>query len=57
MEFASVTFAVKLYVPVAVGVPEINPVDDASESPVGKEPELTDHVYGSVPEVAVSTWA
>ena len=38
----SVTVAVKLNVPLAVGVPEIVPVAAATLSPVGKLPELTD---------------
>lgn len=49
LEFASVTFTVKLLVPVAVGVPEITPVLAASDRPDGNEPELIDHVYGDVP--------
>ena len=39
-ELESVTSTVKLEVPATVGVPEILPGED-SDSPVGKEPELT----------------
>jgi hypothetical protein len=40
----SLTIAVKLEVPTAVGVPEIVPVVAARVSPVGRLPELIDHV-------------
>jgi len=40
----SVTFAVKLDIPDAVGVPLITPVPDARDSPVGRLPERTAHV-------------
>jgi hypothetical protein len=40
----SLTVAVKLNVPLAVGVPEIIPLLPASVSPVGKLPEVIDHV-------------
>ena len=43
---------VKLYVPTAVGVPEITPVL-LSESPAGRLPEETDHVYEPDPPVAM----
>jgi hypothetical protein len=39
---ASVTVAVKLAVPVAVGVPEITPVADASVRPAGRLPDVID---------------
>ena len=51
---ASVTCTVKLAVPVAVGVPEMVPVVDASVSPAGKLPERIDHAYGVVPPAAAS---
>ena len=41
---ASVTFTVKVLVPVPVGVPEITPVVDASANPTGKVPEVTDQL-------------
>src|SRR5690242_1766634 len=41
---ASVTFAVKLYVPAVVGVPEITPVALFSDTPVGNDPVEIDHV-------------
>jgi hypothetical protein len=41
---ASVTVAVKLVVPLAVGVPEIRPVLVARLRPAGKLPALIDHV-------------
>jgi len=41
---ASVTFIVKVLVPVPVGVPEITPVVEASASPAGKVPEMTDQL-------------
>jgi hypothetical protein len=40
----SVTEAVKAAVPVEIGVPEINPVDEARLSPAGRLPEVMDHV-------------
>ena len=48
----SVTVAVKVEDPLAVGVPDMAPVDDARVSPVGSLPELIDQVYGAVPPVA-----
>ena len=44
LKFVSLTCAVKLLAPVAVGVPEITPVLVFSDRPVGKEPEVIDHV-------------
>ena len=41
---ASVTVAVKLYVPLVVGVPEIKPVLAPRASPVGRLPEVMDQV-------------
>jgi hypothetical protein len=40
----SVTLAVKLKVPVAVGVPEMTPLEEFSERPAGKFPEEMDHL-------------
>jgi hypothetical protein len=40
----SVTVAVKLDVPVTVGVPEIAPVVADRVRPAGRLPEVTDHV-------------
>ena len=40
---ASATVAVNLKVPVAVGVPEIRPVDGSMLSPVGRLPLVMDH--------------
>ena len=48
----SVALTVKLYVPEAVGVPEI--VLPLSVRPVGSEPAEMDHVYGLVPPLAAS---
>jgi hypothetical protein len=50
---ASVTRAVKLEVPVAVGVPLITPVEVFKVRPAGSEP-VNDHEYGRVPPLAVS---
>ena len=50
----SVTRAVKLYVPLVVGVPEIVPVPLLSVRPGGSEPLSSDHAYGLVPPVAAS---
>ena len=44
--FAAVTLAVKLTVPVAVGVPEMTPVPLVSDRPVGSAPLAIDQVYG-----------
>jgi hypothetical protein len=41
---ASVTVAVKLDVPLAVGVPETIPVAVASVNPAGKLPEVIDQL-------------
>jgi hypothetical protein len=48
---ASVTVAVKLEVPLAVGVPEIEP-DDERLSPAGRLPAVMDQLYGEVPPLA-----
>jgi hypothetical protein len=48
----SASRTVKLYVPTAVGVPEITPAL-LSESPAGRLPEETDHVYEPDPPVAM----
>ena len=48
----SVTVAVKLEVPTAVGIPEMVPVVAARFRPAGRLPELIDHVYDGVPPVA-----
>jgi hypothetical protein len=53
-ELASDTWTVKLLVPVPVGVPEITPVLEARDNPVGRVPEVMDQVYGGVPPLAVS---
>src|SRR5262249_58564636 len=41
-------------VPAAVGVPTILPVALLSDSPVGSNPLVIDHVYGCVPPVPVN---
>jgi hypothetical protein len=48
----SATVAVKLNVPTAVGVPEINPVDAARERPAGNCPAVIDQVYPGWPPTA-----
>ncbi len=50
----SVTFAVKLNEPDAVGVPEIVPLDADSVRPAGNAPALMLQLYGVVPPVAAS---
>jgi hypothetical protein len=52
---ASVTLAVKLNVPVAVGVPVSTPLA-FRVIPAGRLPEATDQVYGLVPPVTVRVW-
>jgi hypothetical protein len=49
----SVTLAVKLKEPDAVGVPEIAPAED-SVRPPGSAPELMLQLYGVVPPLAAS---
>ena len=49
----SVTFTAKLAVPAAVGVPDI--VLPVRLRPAGSDPLATDHVYGAVPPVALSS--
>ena len=48
---APTTLTLKVFLPVAVGVPEMTPVDAFSVSPVGSVPDPTtmDHVNGPVP--------
>jgi len=48
----SVTLAVKVNVPAAVGVPEIVPLAAASVRPAGNTPELMLQLYGVVPSLA-----
>jgi len=55
VEAESVTLAVKLKVPVAVGVPEIIP-EEPRVRPVGRVPEERDQVYGVVPPEAARVW-
>ena len=50
----SVTFAVKLNEPDAVGVPEIVPLETFSVSPFGSAPEPMLQLYGVVPPLAAS---
>ena len=45
------TVAEKEKIPVAVGVPEICPLE-LSDRPLGSAPLVTDHVYGGAPPVA-----
>ena len=51
---ASLTCAVKLYEPVAVGVPLITPLLKFNVRPVGKDPLIIAQPYGRVPPLAVS---
>lgn len=41
---ASLTVTIKLEVPLAVGVPEITPVEAANVRPAGRLPEVTDQL-------------
>jgi hypothetical protein len=52
-ELESVTVAVKVNVPTAVGVPEITPVELFSVSPAGSAPEVTLHAQGVAPPAAI----
>ena len=52
--FESTTFTVKPKVPVFVGVPEMFPVDELSERPLGSDPDMIENVYPGVPPVAIS---
>jgi hypothetical protein len=49
----SVTLITGLNEPDTVGVPEITPVVVFNDTPVGKTPLNTDHVYAAVPPVTV----
>jgi hypothetical protein len=40
----SLTFTVRLLVPLALGVPEISPVAEARLRPAGRLPAVTDHL-------------
>jgi hypothetical protein len=46
------TCTVKVAAPLAVGVPEITPVEAFRVSPVGSVPTVIDHEYGVTPPVA-----
>ena len=50
----SVTVMVNFAVPALFGVPLITPVALLSRRPWGRDPAVTDHVYGVVPPVADS---
>jgi hypothetical protein len=50
---ASVTVAVKLDVPLVVGVPEIKPVLGTRLNPAGRLPEAIAQVYGAAPPLAL----
>ena len=50
---ASFTVAVNLKVPLAVAFPSTRPLA-LRIRPVGRLPEVTDHLYGLVPPVAMS---
>jgi hypothetical protein len=50
---ASVTVAVKLAVPLVVGVPAMIPVAGTRVSPAGRLPVVIDQLYGPVPPVAL----
>ena len=52
----SLTFAVKLDVPLVVGVPDTTPVVAARVNPAGRLPDVTDHVYAGVPPLACRAW-
>jgi hypothetical protein len=52
----SITFTVKLAVPVAVGVPAIAPVLLVSFSPAGRVPLLTLKVRAPAPPVSAIVW-
>ena len=52
-EVLSVTLTVNVAVPVVVGLPDIVPA--ARLRPAGSDPLATDHVYGGLPPVALST--
>jgi hypothetical protein len=51
----SATATVKDAVPLAVGVPEIRPVDVFRLSPAGRLPEIKDQLYGAVPPLDCRT--
>jgi hypothetical protein len=50
----SLTYTIKLLVPVLVGVPEITPVLGASSNPAGKVPTVIDQLQGFIPPVTAS---
>jgi hypothetical protein len=52
----SVTRAVKVKLPAAVGVPLIVPVVELSVSPAGRLPAAIDQEYGLTPPEAASVW-
>jgi hypothetical protein len=49
---ASLTWTVKLTVPVAVGIPVIAPLLGLSVKPTGRVPLIMDQVYGVIPPLA-----
>lgn len=54
VEPESFTWTVNEKLPVWLGVPLIWPVEAFIVRPGGKEPEVTDQVYGAVPPLAVN---
>ena len=53
-ESESVTCAVKLVLPITVGVPLITPELAFRESPGGRVPDIIDHEFDPLPPVAAS---
>jgi hypothetical protein len=47
---------VNVAVPTTLGTPEIVPVEELIVSPVGRLPELIDHLYGAMPPLTCSVW-
>lgn len=50
----STTFAVKVLVPAAVGLPEVAPLELLSVSPGGRAPLAIEYAYGGTPPAPVS---
>ena len=52
----SVTVTVKLYSPLAVGVPPITPLALSRLNPEGIVPDNTENVSGAVPPLTATVW-
>ena len=50
----SLTCTLNVKLPTWLGLPLKAPLEEFNPNPAGREPEVTDHVYGAVPPAAAS---